>query len=120
MTSRLTRSGCRLAQAMPIIPPQSCSTSVTSCVKPQMIQQGVQIVDPPAQTILVMLVVGLVGQAAADVVHGDHAIAVAQRLDQTAEVGPPGGVAVDHDHRLAASLVEIVIAQARRSNVRSA
>src|SRR5206468_4190595 len=64
--------------------------------------------------VLVTRVVGLVGQAAADVIHRDNAVVVAQSVDQRQKEGPSGRVAVDHDHRLAASLVDVVIADARQ------
>ena len=44
-TIRLTRSGCRAAKAMPIMPPQSCSTSVRFSRRPEVFEQRFEVVD---------------------------------------------------------------------------
>ena len=96
---------------MPIIPPQSWRTRVILSSMLEMVEEPLQVIDPPLQGVVVTVVTRLVGEAAADVVRDDAAVAAAQGEDQVAVVEGPGGVAVEHDHRLAAPLVQVVEAQ---------
>ena len=101
------------------MPPQSCSTSVSLRCDAQVIEQRFQVIDATAPGCSRSGVVGLVGQAAADVVgHDDPVRLCREGSDQVAVVERPRRVAVEHDDRLALALVEVVDAQpAVRSRV---
>ena len=74
----------------------------------EMIEQCLQVLDAAGQGVVVVGIVGFVGQAAADVIGNDDAPAAAQAENQRAVEKGPGRVAVEHDHWLALALVEIV------------
>ncbi len=63
-------------------------------------------------------IVGLFREPAADMVGHDHPMRAAQRLDQVAVKERPGGIAVEHDHRLALHLHRCNAAAARGSRSR--
>ena len=64
-----------------------------------------------------MLGVGLVRKAAADVIGDNHPVGGAELFDQAPEIERPGGIAVQHDQRLAPALVQVVVAQAANRQV---
>src|SRR5690606_17395984 len=78
----------------------------------QVLDQPVQVLDAAAQGVAVGLVIGLVRQAHADVVGHDAAAAIAQAQHQVPPVVGPGGIAVQHQHRIALALVQIALGEA--------
>src|SRR3989304_3774877 len=61
----------------------------------------------PLQRILVLL--GLVREAATDVIVRNHAIFLPQIHNQMAVVKGPCRIAMDHDYRLSPTLVQVVV-----------
>ena len=59
---------------MPIIPPQSWTTRVMLAVDLQVVEQSLEVVDPAVERVIVSRVVGLVREAAADVVGNDRPV----------------------------------------------
>ena len=96
---------------MPIIPPQSCTTSVSPPSSSRWSSSASRSAHPAFQGVLIPRVVGLVREPAADVVGDDRPVRGAQRFDEPPVVERPGRVAVDHHDRLPLALVEVVVAE---------
>ena len=73
--------------------------------------QNFKIGNPAGKRIVVTVVARFVGKTAADMIRDDATMVLAERLYQVAVIERPGRVAVDHDHRLAAPFIKIVVAQ---------
>src|SRR5579871_3926190 len=78
----------------------------------QAVHQVREVVDAAFQTEVVTIRARFVGQSAADVVGHDAAIRIAECQHEIAIVEGPSRVAMQHDDRLALTLIQIMIAQA--------
>jgi hypothetical protein len=77
-----------------------------------LLDECVEVVDAPAQRVVVLVFAGLVREAAADVVRRDHPVRIAQAEHEVAVEERPGRIAVQHEDRVAAAFVEQVEAMA--------
>ena len=70
---------------------------------------GLEVSDPLLEGEGILVEGGPRGEAAADMVRGHHPIAIAELEDERSVIERPGWVPVDHDHRVTAALVDVVV-----------